>query len=84
MAGLDAVAASATIGSFVFSGIGLKHVLKDTVKYPSTIVEETREELSGALALLNSFKGVIQGDLMDVLVDRYRQRVFSLQSTGWP
>ena len=73
MPGLDIAAATATIGSFVFSGIGLGHLLKDTVKHPSAIVEEAREELSDALAVLNSFQAVIQDDILDILVDRYKQ-----------
>jgi hypothetical protein len=70
---LDVAAATATIGSFVFSGIGLSHLLNDSVKHPSTIVEEAKEELSDALSNLDSFQGVIQDDVMVILVDRYNQ-----------
>jgi hypothetical protein len=71
--GLNVVAAVSTIGSFVFSGIGLGHLFKDSAKHPSTIIEEARQELSSALAILNTFHTVIQDDYMVPLVGRYEK-----------
>jgi hypothetical protein len=73
MSGLNVAVATAAIGSFVFSGIGLSHLLKDTVKHPSTIIEEARNELSDALAILNTFQAVIQDDFTVPLFGKYKR-----------
>jgi hypothetical protein len=70
---LEVTASTATIGSFVLSGIGLGHSFKDTVKHPSRIIKETRRELSTTLAVLNEFQEIIQDDFMIPLVMTYKQ-----------
>jgi hypothetical protein len=65
---LATTAGISTVGALVFNGIGLGHLL---VKSPATIVEEARQELSSALAILDAFHTVIDNDLMAPLVGRY-------------
>jgi hypothetical protein len=70
---LDVTTATATIGSFVLSGIGLGHLFKATVKHPSSIIKETRRELSNTFTILDTFQEIIQDDCMIPLVIRYTQ-----------
>jgi hypothetical protein len=71
MPGLEVAASTATIGSFAISGIGLSHLLKDSFKHPSIIIEEAQNELSDALAILNTFHGIIHDDCLTPLFNKY-------------
>jgi hypothetical protein len=75
---LGVAAAVSTVGSFVFQAIGLSHLFKETVKDRATIIEEARQELSSALAILSTFQAVIHHDLIAPLVGRYDLCVTSL------
>lgn len=71
LAALNVAAAVSTVGSLVFQSIGLGHLLNVNHKDRATIVEEARQDLSSALAILNTFQEIIHDDFMAPLVGRY-------------
>jgi hypothetical protein len=67
----DIVVGVANIGSFLFQGVGMGHLIKKSTRHPDHIIRQARKELSSALAILSKFQEVINDDSIAPLIARY-------------